>query len=69
MAYWFLSWLDRGWGRAHAKLSRPSRVAEIDRHPVLFYIGTVPLSTWLSRPRDGVDSVRRHVEGWRRHRG
>ena len=29
MGYWFLSWLDRGWGRAHAKLSRPSRVAEM----------------------------------------
>lgn len=32
-----------------------------DRHPVLFYVGTVPLTTWFRHPRDGAESVRHHV--------
>jgi hypothetical protein len=33
--------------------------------PRLFYVSTVPLTTWLQRPRAGLDSYRRHITLWR----
>lgn len=57
-------WADARWAMlVYARLKGP------DRHPVLFYIGTVPLTTWLTRPLDALSSVRAHVAGWRRYQG
>jgi hypothetical protein len=64
-----MSWVDRRWVYAHARMSRAGRLGDVHRHPVVFYVGTVPLSTWLSRPRAGADSVRRHVALWPKHYG
>jgi hypothetical protein len=65
MMYRLTSWLDDRWSGLHARMTQDGRWGDPDRHPVVFYIGTVPLSTWLAHPRDGVDSVRRHVAAWR----
>jgi len=53
-------WIDDRWGMLNARMNQRGWW-EAERHPVLFYIGTVPLTTWLTHPRWGVDSVRRHV--------
>jgi hypothetical protein len=47
---YFGGWLG-GWSQDHPR-----------RHPRLFVVSTVPLTTWLRYPGRGVDSYRRH---WR----
>lgn len=49
-----LSWLDYRWGALWARVDH-------DRHPRAWCAGMVPLSTWLTHPRAGWESYRRHV--------
>jgi hypothetical protein len=49
-----MDWLDDRWA-----VAMPDDWP--DRHPHLWVIGTVPLSTWLRHPVRGWQSYRRHI--------
>lgn len=58
MTWTIMRWLDRRWYRWHARVTRRNW---LDRHPRLWTIGTVPLSTWLTRPAAGRESYQAHL--------
>lgn len=54
-----MHWLDDRWNAWHAR--GEIRHHRLDRHPRLWAVGTVPLSTWLRHPVDGWQSYRRVI--------
>ena len=59
MTYRIMRWLDHRWNRWHARGT--VRRDWLNRHPRLWVFTTVPLSTWLRRPRTGWESYQAHL--------
>lgn len=55
---WIMRWMDRRWFRWHARMTR---YGWLDAHPEVWTFTTVPLSTWLTRPRAAWESYRAHA--------
>jgi hypothetical protein len=59
MMWRLMNWLDDRWFGVYAR--GEVRHDWHDRHPRLWAVGTVPLSTWLRQPGTGWQSYRRVI--------
>jgi hypothetical protein len=59
VTYRIMRWPDRRWNRWHARGT--VRRDWLEHRPRLWTFTTVPLSTWLRRPRTGRESYQAHL--------